>query len=161
MGRPVSVQATMQIHHTIAARRRGDTMTLCEELYFEITVAGKKSELKKFISFLRSGELDEFFEMDSDYIHYRDGYDEQDDSETSSFTFSNDDYGIEIDEFDTDEFLDVFCMAGRALDMNGRIFDVDDEEYAFISNAGDSYYLNAKKIGMFNEDSEGAIFDND
>ena len=127
-------------------------MTLCEELYFEITVAGKKSELKKFISFLRSGELDEFFEMDSDYIHYRDGYDEQDDSETSSFTLSNDDYGIE---------MDVFCMAGRALEMNGRIFDVDDEEYAFISNAGDSYYLNAKKIGMFNEDSEGAIFDND
>ena len=134
-------------------------MTLCEELYFEITVTGIKSELKKFASFLRSGELDEFFEMESGYIDYRDGYEDQDDSEISSFTLSNDDWGIEIDEFDTDEFLDVFCMAGRALDIHGRLFDVDDEEYAFISHEGDSYYLNARKIGIFNEDGESAIFD--
>lgn len=135
-------------------------MTLCEELYFEITVTGVKSELKKFLSFLRSGELDEFFEMDAGYIDYRDGYEEQEDSEISSFTLSNDDYGIEIGEFDTDEFLDVFCMAGRALDIHGRLFDVDDEEYAFISHEGDSYYLNAKKINKFNEDGDAA-FDED
>ena len=136
-------------------------MTLCEELYFEITVSGVKSELKKFISFLRSGELDEFFEMDSGYVDYRDGYEEQEDSEISAFTLSNDDDGIEIDEFDTDEFLDVFCMAGRALDIHGRLFDIDDEEYSFVSGAGDSYYLNAKKMNKFNEDSDGALFDND
>lgn len=134
-------------------------MTLCEELYFEITVTGVKSELKKFAAFLRSGELDEFFEMENGYIEYRDGYEEQEDTEISSFTLANDDYGIEIDEFDTDEFLDVFCMAGRALDIHGRLFDVDDEEYAFISHEGDSYYLNAKRIGKFNEDGDGALFD--
>ena len=134
-------------------------MTLCEELYFEITVAGRKSELKKFASFLRSGELDEFFEMESGYIEYRDGYEDQDDSEMSSFTLSNDDYGIEIDEFDTDEFLDVFCMAGRALDIHGRLFDIDDEEYTFVSHEGDSYYLNAKKMNKFNEDSDSAFFE--
>ncbi|MBR2930102.1 MAG: hypothetical protein IKC32_02620 [Clostridia bacterium] len=127
-------------------------MTLCDELYFEITVSGVKSEIRKFVSFLRSGELDEFFEMDSEYIDYKDGYEEQDDTETTGFTLSNDDYGIEIEEFDTDEFLDVFCMAGRALDITGRLFDVDDEEYSFISHAGDSYYLNAKRITKFNEE---------
>ena len=144
--------------------RRGGfekTMTLCEELYFEITVSGAKSDIKKFLSFIRSGELDEFFEMDSDYIDYRDGYEEQGDSEITGFTLSNDDYGIEIEEFDTDEFLDVFCMAGRALDIHGRLFDVDDEEYAFVSHAGDSYYLNAKKMGLFNEDGDDAVFSND
>lgn len=136
-------------------------MTLCEELYFEITVTGVKSELRKFASFLRSGELDDFFEMDSGYIDYRDGYEEQEDSEISGFTLSNDDMGIEIDEFDTDEFLDVFCMAGKSLDIHGRLFDADDEEYSFISAAGDSYYLNAKKMNRFNEDADGALFDND
>ena len=133
-------------------------MTLCEELYFEITLSGAKSELKKFISFLKSGELDEFFEMDPSYIDYRDGYEDQADNELSSFTFSNDDIGIEIDEFDTDEFLDVFCMASRALDVEGRLFDIDDEEYAFISHAGDSYFLNARKTGKFNEEMDNAVF---
>ena len=37
-------------------------MTLCEELFFEITVSGTKSELKKLVSFLESGGLDDFFE---------------------------------------------------------------------------------------------------
>ncbi len=134
-------------------------MTLCEELYFEITVTGIKSEVKKLVSFLKSGELDEFFEMESGYIDYRDGYEEQEDSEVTGFTFSNDDDGIGIDEFDTDEFLDVFCMAARALDVSGRLFDIDDEEYAFISHAGDSYYLNARRMNKFNEDVESATFD--
>lgn len=134
-------------------------MTLCEELYFEITVSGIKSEIKKFVKFIKSGELDEFFEIEPDYIDYKDGYEDQDDSEVTGFTFSNDDWGIEIDEFDTDEFLDVFCMAGKALDISGRLFDVDDEEYSFISMAGDSYYLNAKKAGKFNEEMDSAYFD--
>ena len=133
-------------------------MTLCEELYFEITLSGAKSELKKFVSFLKSGELDEFFEMDPSYIDYRDGFDEVEDGDLTSFTFSNDDIGIEIDEFDTDEFLDVFCMAARSLDVVGRLFDVDDEEYSFISHAGDSYFLNARTTGKFNEEMDDAVF---
>lgn len=136
-------------------------MTLCEELYFEITLRGTKSDLKKFVSFLKSGELDEFFEMDPSYIDYRDDFDEQADGDMSSITIVNDDIGIEIDEFDTNEFLDVFCMAGRALDISGRLYDIDDEEYAFISSAGDSYYLNAKRAGKFNEDMDSAIFGED
>ena len=69
-----------------------------------------------------------------------------------SVIFSNDDYGIEIDEFDTDEFLELFCKAAKPLEVEGRLFDVDDEEYEFTSAAGDSYYLNAKRAIKFNDD---------
>ena len=67
---------------------------------------------------------------------------------------SDEECGIEIDEFDTDEFLDVFCRASRALDVRGQLYDIDDEEYSFISEAGDSYYVNAKNIKSFNEDDD-------
>ena len=127
-------------------------MTFCEELYFEITLTGEKSELKKFVSFLKSGELDDFFEFDNDYLDYNDDYSTISDGESTSIIFSNDDWGVEIDEFDTDEFLDVFCRAAKNLDVEGRLFDVDDEEYAFVSAKGDSYYLNAKKIRRFNDE---------
>ena len=129
-------------------------MTLCEELYFEITLTGTKSELKKFASFLKSGELDDFFEITSDYIHYDDEYEAADADKETSFIFSNDDYGIEIDEFDTDEFLEVFCKAAKALDVEGTLYDIDDEEYSFRSDAGNSYYVNAKLVTKFNEDED-------
>ena len=131
-------------------------MTLCEELYFEITLTGTKSELKKFVSFLKSGELDDFFEVTSDYINYDDEFEGALPEQETSIIFSNDDMGIEIDEFDTDEFLEVFCKAAHALDVKGVLYDADEEEYEFISEAGDSYYMNAKrksKLG-FNEDEE-------
>ncbi len=127
-------------------------MTLCEELYFEITLTGTKAELKKFVSFLRSGEIDEFFEMTSDYINYDDGYETAGDSEESSIIFTNDDLGIEIDEFDTDEFLELICKAGKALEIEGRLYDIDDEEYSFVSTKGDSYYLNAAHVTRFNDE---------
>ena len=129
-------------------------MTLCEELYFEITLTGTKSELKKFVSFLKSGELDDFFEVTSDYINYDDEFEGALPEQETSIIFSNDDMGIEIDEFDTDEFLDVFCRAARALDVNGQLYSIDDDEYRFISEAGDSYYVNADKIDRFNEDDD-------
>ena len=113
-------------------------MMLCEELYFEINLKGKKSDLKKFVSFLKSGEADEFFEVSSDYIHYDDEFASASDDEESSIIFSNDDYGIEIDEFDTREFLEMFCLAAKDLDVEGRLFDIDDEEFCFSSEAGDS-----------------------
>ena len=118
-------------------------MTLCEELYFDITLQGTKSELKKFASFLKSGELDEFFEISSEYISYEDDYEKGDLNSQATIIFSNDDYGIEIDEFDTDEFLEVFCKAGRRLYLKGQLFDADNEEYSFVSESGDSYYTNA------------------
>lgn len=134
-------------------------MTLCEELYFEITLTGEKSELKKLINYLKSGELDEFFEITPDYINPDDDFEEADLDDRVSFVFSNDDYPIEIDEFDTDEFLEVFCKAAKALDVTGRLYDIDEEEYAFISSAGDSYYINANRRTRFNEDGEYEDYD--
>ena len=120
-------------------------MTLWEELYFDITLRGPKSELKKFVNFLRSGELDDFFEITSDYIIYDDTYAEADDETETEIIFTNDDYGIEIEELDTDEFLEVFCKAARKLDVYGTIFDSDDDEFQFTSAVGDSYYINSRK----------------
>lgn len=127
-------------------------MTLCEELYFEIKLVGPKSEIRKFASFLKSGELDEFFEISSEYIYFDDNYPIVDDDTRCSMIFSNDDYGIEIDELDTDEFLEVFCKAARRLEVTGTMYDADDEEYSFISHEGDSYYLNSRKVSIFNDE---------
>lgn len=129
-------------------------MILCEELYFEITLTGKKSDLKKFVSYIKSGELDDFFEFSNDYISYADEFAEAGPDEESEIVLSNDDYGIEIDEFDTDEFLESFCKAAKSLDVRGHLYDIDDEEYRFISEPGDSYYLNAKNIFFDDEEDE-------
>jgi hypothetical protein len=120
-------------------------MTLCDELYFEITLHGKKDELKRFVTFLKSGDLDDFFEISSEYINYEDDYFTGDNNSLATVIFSNDDYGISIDEFDTDEFLEVFCKAAKPLFVQGVLYDADDEEYEFESAAGDSYYINAKR----------------
>ena len=127
-------------------------MTLCEELYFEITLTGTKPELKKFINFLRSGELDDFFEFSSEYINYDDSYAGASDTEETSIVLSTDDYGIEIEEFDTDEFLELFCKAAKNLSVVGQLYDIDDDEFSFTSEAGDSYYVNSRKAVKFNED---------
>ena len=129
-------------------------MTLYDELYFEIRATGAKSEIKNFVNYLKSGELDEFFEFSSDYILYEDEYNDRSDSEETNIVFSNDDCGIEIDEFDTDEFLEVLCKAAKALDIRGQLYDYDEDEYSFISEAGLSYYINSKNIDRFNEDEE-------
>ncbi len=129
-------------------------MTLYDELYFEITATGPKSEIKNFVSYLKSGELDEFFEFSTDYINYDDEYATAGPDQEVSVVISNDDYGVEIDEFHTDEFLEVLCKAGRRLYLKGNLFDVDDEEYSFVSEVGNSYYTNALLVQNFNEDDD-------
>jgi len=136
-------------------------MTLYEELYFEITLTGAKSELEKLIKFLRSGELDEFFEFSTEYISYDDEYAAADSDKETSIVLSNEDEGIEIEEFETEDFLDVFCKAAKSLDVHGQLYDIDDEEYRFVSEAGDSYYVNAKNIRSFNEDDDLPTEDNE
>ncbi len=136
-------------------------MILCEELYFEITLTGAKSELKKFVTFLKSGELDDFFEFSSDYISYDDEFETVDAEGKTSIVISNDDYGIEIDELDTDEFLEVLCRAAKNLEVVGNLYDIDDEEYRFVSELGESYYINSDKISKFNEDLDREEADSD
>ena len=134
-------------------------MILCEELYFEITVKGEKSEIKQFAKFLKSGELDEFFEVTSDYISYGDDYAAAGDEEEVELVFSNDDLGVEIDEFDTDDFLEVFCKAAKKLDASGHLYDISDEEYSFTSDKGSPDYRNAKAAKRFNDELDEAAYD--
>ena len=128
-------------------------MTLYDELYFEITATGAKSEIKNFLSYLKSGELDDFFEFSADYIDYDDDYADAASTQEVSVVISNEDFGIEIDEFDTDEFLEILCKAAKNIYLKGQLFDVDDEEYSFVSEKGDAYYINARNIA-FNEDED-------
>lgn len=136
-------------------------MTLYEELYFEIRATGTKSEVEKFLNYMRSGELDEFFEFDEEYILCDDDYNSVSDTDEVTVIISNDDYGIEIDEFDTDEFLDVICKAGRRIYLKGQLYDADNEEYSFVSDTGNSYYINALLIDDFNEDEDKPVEDGD
>ena len=134
-------------------------MTLWDELYFEITVHGVKSELRKFANFLLSGELDEFFEITSDYLIYDDAYSSAEDTAESEIIFSNDDYGIEINEFDTDEFLEIFCKAAKKLDVWGTLCDAEGTEYHFSSTLGDSYYVNSRDSIVFNDELDAVAMD--
>ena len=126
-------------------------MKLHEELYFEITVEGVKSDVVKFIDYVRSGELDDFFDFSSQYIVYDDNYAISSDIGQVSVSLSNDNYGIEIDSFDPEEFLDALCSGGKNVTIHGNIFDIYDEEYRFISNAGESSYINTDKIDFSDE----------
>ena len=126
-------------------------MKLYDELYFEITLKGQKSELVKFIRFLKSGELDEFFEIEGDYISPADGFATMSDEEKSEITFTNDDIGIEIDRFDPEEFLDVICLAAKKLDVRGHFYDINDDEYEFSSPLGDSGYTDSI-LAEFNDE---------
>ena len=129
-------------------------MTFSDEFYFEITLTGSKTDIKKIAQFIKSGDLDDFFEVESDFITYDDNFYDVSDKEETSLVFSNDDYGIEIDEFEAEDFLDVFCRAARNLDVSGTLYDINDEEYNFKSDAGSSYYLDKSKITSFNEDED-------
>ena len=126
-------------------------MKLHEELYFEITVEGAKSDVVKFIDYVKSGELDDFFDFSSQYIVYDDNYAISSDIGQVSVSLSNDNYGIEIDSFDPEEFLDALCSGGKMVTIHGNVFDIYDEEYRFISNAGESSYVNTDKIDFSDE----------
>jgi hypothetical protein len=124
-------------------------MTLYDELYFEITFHGDSSEIKKIASFIKSGDLDEFFENAGEYIVQNDT---AEGTEKATLVFSTDDYGIEIDEFEAFDFLDVICRAAKNLYVSGSIYDVDEDEYEFVSPEGDSYYMNARKAITYNDE---------
>ena len=126
-------------------------MTLYDELYFEITLSGQKKDITRFISFLESGGHDDFFEVSRDYINPDDSYGAADDGGECELVFANDDWGIEIDEIDTDDLLDVLCRAAKALHVRGTLYDTDDGEYSFISEAGAGYFVKAS-ITEFNDE---------
>ena len=131
-------------------------MRLHDELYFEIHASGNKIDVQRFVEFLLSGDLDDFFEITRDYITYSDNFDYASLYEEVSVTLANDDFGIEIESFNPEKLLDVLCTAGRNLSMHGNIFDIDDEEYYFISHKNDSSYINTENIEFADELDEEA-----
>lgn len=134
-------------------------MLLNEEIYFEINARGAKSEIKKLVRFLKSAELDDFFEITSDFIHYSDGFQEADEQATVEMTFSNDDLGIEIDEFETDDFLEIFCKVAKNLELSGHIYDSSDEEFHFTSEEGDDSFVDPRRVDKFNDELDAAAYD--
>ncbi len=141
-------------------RRKGiDIMTIWDELYFEITLHAEKSELKKFVRFLKSGAIDDFIEVDNEYIIFDDNYDEVEDGEESELIFTNDDYAIEVDEFDVDEFLEAFCKGAKNIELYGYVSDGAGAELHFTSAKGDTYYVNSRKNMRFNDELDEVAFD--
>lgn len=131
-------------------------MKLHEELYFEITADGDKESVDRFVSFVTSGVLDDFFEFTSDYITYSDNYNSAGTFDKVFVTLANDDYGIEIENLNPEDLLDVLCSGGRNLFIQGHIFDVDDEEYRFVSHIGSASFVNSENIEFNDELDEEA-----
>ena len=128
-------------------------MILYEEIYFDITIEGKKSDVKRLEKFLLGGGCDDFFEVQPDHISYADEFAESDESANVKMFFSDD------LEFDTDEFLDVLCRAGASVDITGHVYDINDDEYSFRSEAGSTDYYNAKNVRIFNDELDDAARD--
>lgn len=130
-------------------------MILYDELYFEITAMGQKCHLEKIMNYLESGEMDDFFEFSDEYIYPDDNFDSTEPNKETKITISSEDYGIEIDELDTDEFLELLCKVGKWAYIKGQLSDSDGNEYSFVSEEGNSYYVNARSLG-YNEDEDKA-----
>ena len=131
-------------------------MKLHEELYFEINAEGAREDIDRFISFVTSGVLDDFFEFTEDYVIYGDDYDDASKLDGITVTLANDDYGIEIDSLNPEDLLDVLCGGGKNLFIQGNLYDVNNDEYRFISNAGSTSYDNADDIEFSDELDEEA-----
>lgn len=136
-------------------------MILYDEVYFEITVSGAKADIKKFSKYLKGGALDEYFDGAADFISYDDGFLDAEDDDSCELVFANDDLGIEIAKFETDDFLDIFCKETERLDVRGHIYDINDDEYTFTSPSGTVDYINSRKASKFNDELDALASDED
>ena len=134
-------------------------MVLWDEIYFDITLKGSKANISKMLEYLRSGDLDDFFEITEEHIYVDDSYRNATENEECEVIFANEDYGIETDRFDVDEFLEEFCMAAKKLEVYGNIYDCNDDEFSFISYAGDSSYVNSKKLVAVDDELDEIVED--
>ena len=124
-------------------------MILHEEIYFDISFEGTKDALSKIESFLLSGAFDDFFEISSDFITF------DEDLSTSGacrMIVANEDYGVEINRFNPEDFLDLLCPNAKDVTVTGSFYDADDEEYRFVSYEGDRGYTDADNINVFNDE---------
>ena len=134
-------------------------MKLYDELYFEINVTGTRSDLKKFKSFLFSGALEDFFELDADMICYNDDFANADENQKTGFVLTTDDVGIEITSLDPERFLDELCRGAKDVELEGHLYDVEDEEYRFVSPLGEITYFDAARTEHFNDELDEQAFE--
>ena len=127
-------------------------MILHDEIYFEITLEGNRADLEKFASYALSGVFDDFFEVSEDYVIYDDNHSTANESEKLNMVFTNDDYGIELNRLDPEEFIEILCRGAKELYVSGCVYDIEDEEYRFVSHEGDSGFVNAKHLNKFNDE---------
>ena len=124
-------------------------MRLYDEVYFEITVTGNEDDVKSFVKYIKGGALDDYVEYAKDYITDDDEL-VADGAGNCRMIFTNDDMGIEVSTFDTDDFLDVFCKETARLDVSGHIYDINDDEYRFTSAHGRTDFADAS-VGFKDE----------
>ncbi len=127
-------------------------MIFTDSVSFEINITGEKSKVEKLVNFLKSGELDSFFEITDDFFLVDDDYETAAPDREVELSFSSDEFGIEVEEFDTSEFLEILCKAGKSLLIKGSFYNFDDDEVRFLSEAGDDYYTNNANVGIFNDE---------
>ncbi len=127
-------------------------MKLYDEIYFEITVSGNKGDIKKFAKYLTSGAFDDLFDITDDFLSYDDEFSTKEDGDATEMVFANDDFGIELSSLDTDDFLEIFCKDSALVEIRGQIYDINDEEYSFVSPRGSVDYKNARGDVRFNDE---------
>ena len=124
-------------------------MILREEIYFDITFEGAKSVLSKIESFLLSGAFDDYFEISREHITYDEDLAA---AGTCRMILSNEDYGIEMERFNPEKFLAILCPNAKDATVTGSFYDIDDEEYRFVSLEGDDGHSDADNINLFNDE---------
>ena len=131
-------------------------MILYDEVYFDITLSGAKADLKKFAKYIKGGALEDILEGAYEFISYGDSFQDAEEDDECEMFFSNDELGLEVSRFKTDEFLEIFCKETARLDVNGHIYDINDDEYSFRSEAGSSDFYNSKNVRIFNDELDDA-----
>ena len=126
-------------------------MIFYDEIYYEITLKGTKAELAKFKDFVLSGGLDDYIEFDAENVIYGDSYKQSPDYDICDLTLINED-GFPVDEFRVEEFLEVFCQAAINLEVYGFIYDADETEFNFTSEAGSDDFKNTRSGVRFNDE---------
>lgn len=126
-------------------------MIFYDEIYYEITLKGTKAELSKFKDFVLSGGLDDYIEFEKENIIYGDSYKQAADFEVCDLTLINED-GVPVDEFRVEAFLEVLCQAATRLEVYGFIYDSDETEFNFASEAGSDDFKNMRNGVRFNDE---------
>ena len=126
-------------------------MIFYDSVCFDITVMGQKTHVDKLINYLKSGELDSYFVIEDEFFSFDNNYDSANSDDEVSISLSEE-FGVEVEEFDSDEFLEIVCKVEKSLHIKGSFYNFDDDEVRFVSESGNSYYVNSDGFSEFNDE---------